>query len=76
MQKTTLSKNRYFINYYFYYANCFFSKYIDGNLTPDNGIVWNVKENDSHLDNIEMSGFYTSAIVHYGCKKGGFYNNK
>ena len=39
-------------------------------LTPDNGIVWKVKENDSHIDNIEMSGFYTSAIVHYGVEKG------
>ena len=39
-------------------------------LTPDNGIVWNVKGRDSHIDNIEMSGFYTSAIVHYGVEKG------
>jgi len=47
-----------------------FSQNTRWNLTPDNGIVWNVKENDSHIDNIEMSGFYTSAIVHYGVKKG------
>jgi hypothetical protein len=40
------------------------------NLTGDNGIVWKVKQNDSHIDNIEMSGFYTSAIVHYGVEKG------
>ena len=40
------------------------------NLTNDNGIVWKVKQNDSHIDNIEMSGFFTSAIVHYGVEKG------
>lgn len=39
-------------------------------IQPDNSIVWNVSKNDTHIDNIEMSGFYTSAIVHYGVKKG------
>jgi hypothetical protein len=40
------------------------------NLTKDNAIEWKVKQNDSHLDHIEMSGFYTSAIVYYGVEKG------
>lgn len=40
------------------------------NLTKDNRIVWKVTQNDSHIDNIEMSGFFTSAIVHYGVEKG------
>lgn len=39
-------------------------------ITYNNSIVWNVKPNDTHIDNIEMSGFYTSAIVHYGVKDG------
>jgi hypothetical protein len=39
-------------------------------ITNNNSIVWNVKPNDTHIDNIEMSGFYTSAIVHYGVKEG------
>jgi hypothetical protein len=39
-------------------------------IQPDNSIVWNVSKYDTHIDNIEMSGFYTSAIVHYGVKKG------
>lgn len=39
-------------------------------LTDDGGIEWNVKENDSHMDHIEMSGFYVSSIVHYGVKRG------
>jgi hypothetical protein len=40
------------------------------NLTNDNAIEWKVKQNESHLDHIEMSGFYTSAIVYYGVEKG------
>jgi hypothetical protein len=36
----------------------------------DNSIKWLVKENDSHMDHVEMSGFYISAIVHYGIKNG------
>ncbi len=39
-------------------------------LTSDGGITWNVKENDSHLDHIEMSGFHISTIVHYGVENG------
>ena len=39
-------------------------------LTSDGGIEWNVKENDSHMDHIEMSGFYISSIVHYGVQNG------
>ncbi len=39
-------------------------------LTDGEGIAWNVKENDSHLDHVEMSGFYISAIVHYGVENG------
>jgi len=32
-----------------------FSQNTRWNLTPDNRIVWNVKENDSHIDNIEIN---------------------
>ena len=39
-------------------------------LTNDEGIEWNVKENDSHMDHIEMSGLYISSIVHYGVQSG------
>jgi len=36
----------------------------------DGGIQWKVKENDSHMDHVEMSGFKISAIVHYGVENG------
>ena len=39
-------------------------------LKYDSGIEWQVKDNDSHLDHIEMSGLYISAIVHYGVQDG------
>ena len=44
--------------------------YLRWHLTNDGGIEWNVKENDSHMDHIEMSGFYISSIVHYGVQSG------
>lgn len=40
------------------------------NLTNDGGIEWGVKEKDSHMDHIEMSGMYLSVIVHYGVNNG------
>ena len=40
------------------------------NLDPKGGIEWIVKANDSHMDHIEMSGFYVSSIVHYGVTNG------
>ena len=40
------------------------------NITPDQGIAWQVKENDTHFDHIEMSGLYLSSIVHYGVDQG------
>lgn len=39
-------------------------------LTNENGIRWEVKNGDSHMDHVEMSGFYISSIVHYGVEKG------
>jgi len=39
-------------------------------LVNDGSIKWEVKENDSHMDHVEMSGFYISAIVHYGVENG------
>jgi len=39
-------------------------------LTEDGGLQWNIKKNDSHIDHLEMSGLYISAIVHYGVEKG------
>ncbi|MEA3505768.1 MAG: hypothetical protein U9R32_11340 [Bacteroidota bacterium] len=39
-------------------------------LTNDEGIEWQVKENDSHMDHVEMSGFYMSSIVYYGVQNG------
>ena len=44
-------------------------------LVNDGSIKWEVKENDSHIDHIEMSGFYISAIVHYGVKDGKLKQN-
>lgn len=36
----------------------------------DNGsIEWQVKNKDSHMDHIEMSGLYISAIVYYGVQE-------
>ena len=35
-------------------------------LSDDGSIEWLVKANDSHMDHIEMSGLFMSAIVHYG----------
>lgn len=40
------------------------------NLTNDDGIEWRVKEKDSHMDHIEMSGLHLAAIVHYGVQGG------
>lgn len=34
-------------------------------------IVWNVKEGQSHFDDIEMSGLYTDFIVKYGVREDG-----
>ena len=39
-------------------------------LIGDGHIQWNVKSNDTHMDNVEMSGLQISAIIHYGVKKG------
>ena len=39
-------------------------------LATDGGIEWVVKADDSHIDHVEMSGFYLSSIVHYGVKHG------
>ena len=39
-------------------------------ITNDNAIVWKVSKNETHIDNIEMSGFFTAAIVYYGVEKG------
>jgi len=39
-------------------------------LVDDGSIVWKVEEKDSHMDHIEMSGFYISTILHYGVKDG------
>ena len=39
-------------------------------LAEGESIVWEVEENDSHVDHIEMSGFYISSIVHYGVING------
>jgi len=36
----------------------------------DGSIKWEVKENDSHDDHVEMSGLYISAILHYGVENG------
>ncbi|MCG2461658.1 hypothetical protein K8352_12930 [Flavobacteriaceae bacterium F89] len=39
-------------------------------LAQNGGIQWQVKGNDSHMDHVEMSGFYISSIVHYGVENG------
>ena len=44
-------------------------------LVDDGSIKWEVQENDSHMDHIEMSGFYISSIVHYGIKDGRLKQN-
>ncbi len=35
------------------------------------GIAWDIKENQIHSDDIEMSGLYADQIVYYGVKDGG-----
>lgn len=44
-------------------------------LSDDGGIEWQVKANDSHMDHIEMSGLFMSAIVHYGIQHGELREN-
>jgi hypothetical protein len=39
-------------------------------LGDDGSIKWEVKPGDTHLDHVEMSGFFISSIVHYGVEKG------
>jgi len=39
-------------------------------LEADGSIKWVVNGGDSHMDHIEMSGFFISAIVHYGVEDG------
>ncbi len=39
-------------------------------LTDDGGIEWFVQANETHMDNIEMSGLYISSIVNYGVQNG------
>jgi hypothetical protein len=57
-------------------AACFSGNYLKSQdisrwlLTVDGGIEWKVKARDSHMDHIEMSGMYLSAIAHYGVNEG------
>ena len=39
-------------------------------LVSDGHIQWDVKPEDTHMDNVEMSGLQISSIVHYGVEKG------
>ena len=39
-------------------------------LVNDGHIQWNVKSEDTHMDNVEMSGLQVSSIIHYGVEKG------
>src|SRR5271154_741658 len=39
-------------------------------ITDDGGIVWNVKPDDAHSDNIEMTGLKVSVIVTYAVTNG------
>ena len=39
-------------------------------LVSDGHIQWDVKSEDTHMDNVEMSGLQVSSIVHYGVEKG------
>ena len=55
----------------FFSCNIFFSQNNNRwSLLSDGHIEWNVKSNDTHMDNIEMSGLQISSIVHYGIKNG------
>lgn len=38
------------------------------------GITWQVGENDSHADHIEMSGRYLSAVIRYGVNADGSFS--
>jgi hypothetical protein len=40
-------------------------------INGDGGITWNVKPNDAHYDNIEMSGKFISVILTYGVDEKG-----
>ncbi len=44
-------------------------------LANDKSIKWEVKEKESHIDHIEMSGFFISTIVHYGVEAGKLKQN-
>ncbi|MEA1899055.1 MAG: hypothetical protein U9N53_15460 [Bacteroidota bacterium] len=59
-----------YIFFTFLFTNVISQDSLRWHLTDDEGIEWKVKENDSHLDHIEMSGFYISSIVHYGVQSG------
>lgn len=63
---------RIFVYFFFtfLFTNVISQDSLRWHLTDDEGIEWKVKENDSHLDHIEMSGFYISSIVHYGVQSG------
>src|SRR5215469_11432804 len=46
-------------------------------IDKDGGITWNVKPQDAHDDNVEMSGKKVSVIVTYGVDDtGNFYTRK
>ncbi len=40
-------------------------------LNKTGGISWQVKPNETHKDNIEMSGKFISAVIHYGVNADG-----
>lgn len=41
-------------------------------ITDDGGILWTVKESDTHTDHVEMSGKQVSVILTYGTDKDGY----
>jgi hypothetical protein len=43
-------------------------------INSSGGITWQVNKNESHHDHVEMSGLYTSSIVHYGIKDNQLVN--
>ena len=70
MKILTNSHKVLFFILFIFYSFTIISQNSRWNVSGKSGIEWKVASGDSHIDNIEMSGFYVSGIVHYGVDKG------
>ena len=60
-----------FLIFIIFYLNLFSQNTKRWYFTEDNGILWEVKKSDVHIDHIEMSGLQVSSIIHYGVNENG-----